>query len=140
MVKEVKRMKNPIGPRASVTLGGNYYFCTSCKKKHSKLSKIGKNHKVYAWPNQRHLLNPGTNWHVDRANDLRYLRKRTKDPGLYNEANARVLENELAADASRRLGMNPKRKQRKPSGKGLLPILVIGAIIIVAVNYARRTE
>ena len=53
-----KRRTNPIGPKASVTLGGNYYFCTRCRKKHSKLSKIGKAHKVYAWPNQRHLLNP----------------------------------------------------------------------------------
>ena len=60
--------------------------------------------------------NPGTSWHVDRENELRVARKKYFDkPGSeqWNRLNERILEERVAADASRRLGMNPKKGQKK---------------------------
>ena len=56
--------------------------------------------------------NPGTNWHIRRADELRAERHRYTRVGgsQWDRLNERVLENELAADASRRLGMNPRKK------------------------------
>lgn len=74
----------------------------------SWMEKTGKKRKITgdSW------RNPGTNWHVYRANELRKIRSKYKGTSplmteQWNYANQRALENELAADASRRLGMNP---------------------------------
>ena len=75
--------------------------------------------------NLTHLIynisrNPGTNWHVNRADELREERHRYTRVGgpQWDRLNERVLENKLAADASRRLGMkNPKTDWKKYKAK-----------------------
>ena len=53
--------------------------------------------------------NPGTNWHVTRADELR--NERSRQEGVqWDYTNQRVLENKYAADASRHLGMNPRER------------------------------
>ncbi len=81
-----------------------------------------------AWKEMRNreLVNPGTNWHVDRASHLRSERARAARFGndaRWNELNERVIENEFAADASRKLGMNPIEKKFP-----ILPLAVIGIL------------
>ena len=56
------------------------------------------------------VKNPGTNWHVDRASDLKYLRKGIKSPGFRGELAGMIQENEYAAEESRKRGMNPRRQ------------------------------
>ena len=134
-------MKNPIGPRASVTMGGNYYFCTSCKSKHNKLSKIGKKHKVYAWPNQQHLLNPGTNWHKEQAKIWKQASREAGAEG--NTAAAYNFAGHYGAHLhsireSEKLGLkNPRRRRRNPD-KSILPILVLGTVVVLAIGYFGR--
>jgi len=53
-------------------------------------------------------VNPGTNWHVDRAKELRELSRIAKTREIRSYLGQRAMENELAADESRRLGMNPR--------------------------------
>ena len=65
--------------------------------------------------------NPGTNWHVDRANAL----MAQKGYGAQLQAQ----ENFYAANEGRRLGMNPIRHRKGSKGiKGLLPIALIGGL------------
>ena len=81
--------------------------------------------------------NPGTKWHVDKKlfyYDLKDKARTKKERELYA---ARAGEHEFSAYTSRRLGINPTRKRRKVTSKGLLPVLIIGAIV-TAIYYGRR--
>ncbi len=80
----------------------------------------------------RRGYNPGTNWHIERAEELREMRGHATTREIQSYLNQRAIENEYAADASRRLGMNP-RKRKSPSKtksvtKNLLPIAIIGGL------------
>ena len=57
--------------------------------------------------------NPGAKWHEERAEFLAQRSLHTKPSREKYDAGAASLENKYAADASRRLGMNPKRKHRR---------------------------
>jgi len=77
--------------------------------------------------------NPGAKWHEDRADELRTRRRRyfmkndAYSNATWDDINSKVIEEDLAADASRRLGMNPIRTEtwryeashgNKPRGHG----------------------
>jgi len=35
---------------------GNMYYCLRCQSYHNRKSKIGKSHKQFSWPDERHLI------------------------------------------------------------------------------------
>lgn len=108
--------KNPGASRTKHIVSGRKMRCWYCggSIKGPRYAALKEGH----WYHKRCLekiskKNPGTNWHVDRADELRRVRSKYKGRSplmteQWNYANQRILENELAADASRRLGMNPK--------------------------------
>jgi len=99
--------------------------------------------KAQNYWNKKFLRNPGTKWHVDRKlfyYGLADKAKTKKERELYM---ARAGEQEVSAYTSRRLGMNPRRKRKNPSetkpmAKSLLPALIIGTVIVLAISYAGR--
>ena len=87
--------------------GGDDYYCPKCKKSFES------------------ICNPGTDWHVERANDL--LKGKTRD------AHIMAQEAFYSAQVSRELGKarwNPIHKNSsRESWSWLVPIALIGALI-----------
>ena len=80
-------------------------------------------------PDTYRYMNPGTNWHVDRANELIASRIKTKGIRERDKINSRVFENYLAAEESRRLGMNPTPKYKKPFKSSFLPMAAVVGLV-----------
>lgn len=77
----------------------------------------------------RRQSNPGTNWHVDRANMLYEMAHMTPSDKRAKQILELAHENEFAAEESRKRGMNPrKRKITRKVGLPILPIVVIGGL------------
>ena len=90
-----------------------YYSCSNCEKDF-EISQVKEFN-----PTDRRTgayENPGTNWHVDRANELEKkeweLGKAGKSADAFHYS-LLVSENKRAAEESRKRGMNPKKGQKK---------------------------
>jgi len=92
------------------------FICGRCGHRFHSMKALNN----HLWKFHKIKENPGTNWHVNRANQLReerhrYFRKTGPVASeQWNRLNYLVLENELAAEESRKRGMNPKRKLSVP--------------------------
>ena len=115
-------MKNPV----------RKILCPKCKKAYMVKKPGTKRTWVCVCGAKAQLYpNPGATWHIDRANNLRYYRRRAEGKE-WDKFNAQVLENELAADASRRLGI-PNPKNAITHTKKKFPLLGLG--LIVGIGY-----
>ena len=115
-MKELGRKKCPICKKLSVYRfqAGGWY----CPK-----------HKWFFPSDLRR--NPGTKWHVDRANDLRGQIRSASSNLSRQKLYSRIDENITAANASRHLGMNPKRKNpiiRRQKRFSLIRLALLGGI------------
>ena len=90
--------------------------------------------------------NPGAQWHEDRASELRArtIRKQGEGdltPTEYNRYFGAIAESDFSADASRKLGMNPRRRNpSKHPANTLFSLVLIAGLGWLIWKHMKHTE